>query len=238
MSEVTSSSDVVISIGAYDSIKINTLMSVWNMIGECAKRKIRVRLHATGGANICINRINGVKRAQEDGANFVFFVDSDMLFDPLTLVRLMGHDLDIVAGVYFGKSQPYVPIAAKYVDPNDPDQGYDVLTEIPEGGKMMSIDGVGGGCLLVKTRVFDYIDKPWFSFSGRAGKDYPLGEDYWFCRLAKDKGYTVWLDTGCLCGHIGEKTYTINDFLWQKMLDAKKYGNPQTSEGGIILATG
>jgi len=234
--EVVGNSDVVLSIGAYDSIKVNCLMSVWNLIGECAKRNIRVRLHVTGGANICINRINGVRQAQLDGSKYVFFVDSDMVFDPKTLLRLMEHDLDIVSGVYFGKSSPFVPIAATFKDPEDPSAGYNHFLDIHEDGRLVEVDGVGGGCLLVKTVVFDYLEKPWFTFGANPGKDEPIGEDYWFCRIAKEKGYKVWLDTGCLCGHLGEKTYTINDHIWAMEMLKRKRESPTSTEGGIILA--
>jgi hypothetical protein len=36
-----------------------------------------------------------------------------------------------------------------------------------------------------------------------------LGEDYWFCHLARKAGIPIWLDTKCIVGHVGDIVYPI-----------------------------
>lgn len=36
-----------------------------------------------------------------------------------------------------------------------------------------------------------------------------VGEDYWFCDLAREAGFTIWLDAGMMMGHTGQTTIPI-----------------------------
>jgi len=39
------------------------------------------------------------------------------------------------------------------------------------------------------------------------------GEDYAFCNAAKKVGFSVYLDTGCYIGHVGDTSYDVRDWL-------------------------
>jgi len=53
--------------------------------------------------------------------------------------------------------------------------------------------------LLVKTRVFGKLDKPYFRF----GK---LGEDFDFCQRAVNAGFDIWVDQDVPVGHLAIMT--------------------------------
>lgn len=204
--------DVVVSLPCYDSYKRDMIRTLIDMLAYSAMQGVKWQGHFCGGSNICINRIDAVYQARETQASWILFIDSDMAIPVDLMTRLVSHDVDIVSGVYFGKVRPFMPIVARWTDPTDHSRGYTPLRDIPDTDQLMEVDGVGGGCLLVKTEVFDKIPEPFFEFKGPVGQKYPYGEDWTFCQKAQDAGYKIWCDPLSKCGHIGDATYTVNHF--------------------------
>jgi hypothetical protein len=60
--------------------------------------------------------------------------------------------------------------------------------------------------MLVDTGVFKLIDMPWFFFKSLGGNAF-MGEDYWFCERAKEKGIEIWCDPTIAVGHLGTYQY-------------------------------
>lgn len=52
-------------------------------------------------------RNNGVELARSFGADFIFFLDSDMLFPPTALFRFLLHGKDIVGATYTKRVAPF-----------------------------------------------------------------------------------------------------------------------------------
>ncbi len=50
-----------------------------------------------------------------------------------------------------------------------------------------------------------------------------VGEDYYFCELARDHGFKVYVDTAVHIGHLGEIAFTLEHYLdYKDQTDAKK----------------
>jgi GT2 family glycosyltransferase len=107
-----------------------------------------------------------------------------------TLVKLIEHDKPIVSARAHRRVKPFDPC---FYIKGEPYHDY------PYG--LIEVDSVGMACCLIKREVFESIDQPWF---------YPLenkGEDFSFCKRAKDKGYPIFVDTNIEAGHIGTVVY-------------------------------
>lgn len=136
--------------------------------------------------------------------DYMMWFDSDMVFSPDTLHKLLADDKDIVSGIYFKRNPPYSPVFYDRMD-GDLESGlrfYDATT-YPEG--VFEVAGIGFGCVLMKTDVlFDVCGKfgDWFSPIGKCG------EDLSFCYRAQACGYKIWLDSRVKCGHDGRLTVT------------------------------
>ena len=65
-----------------------------------------------------------------------------------------------------------------------------------ELGGIMEVGALPGGCLLVKVSVFDDMGQLPFQTPAHFEDAEPWieGEDYFFCRMAREAGYQVWLD--------------------------------------------
>ena len=140
------------------------------------------------------------KQALKMGADYAMWFDSDMVFEPDTMIKLLKDDKDIVSGMYFRRSPPYTLVAFGECDVQNRKW---TDAEIPT--ELAKVGGVGFGCVLMKTEVLFEVAsrfKTWFD---------PLngfGEDLSFCWRAKECGFDVWLDPQVSCGHIGHIVVT------------------------------
>jgi len=126
----------------------------------------------------------------------LFFIDSDMLFQPEVLDKLIADDKDIVGAQYNRRvDKEGVPVVAtRYqLNPND---------QLPQ--RVFKNYAVATGCVLIKREVFNKIPKPWF-FHGT--EESPRGEDIYWCEKCIKNGFEIFIDGSLKVGHCGEKIY-------------------------------
>ena len=124
---------------------------------------------------------------------WLLMLDTDLNFDPdicARLVRLMMlHDLDVVTGVYCFKSPPHTPVIYYW---NEETERTEMIGEWEnedptQRAELFPIGSAGGGCLLIRRRVFDRIrdelgDKPFDRMPAKNWKSATHGEDHSFFR--------------------------------------------------------
>lgn len=158
------------------------------------------------GPYIHDNRNAICQEALNRNCSHVFFVDYDMWIPGDTLIKLLAHDKDIVAGYYNMRKLPLVS-TTKLRDPfHNPVEA----VSVPKPDHIFEAWATGTGCMLIKTGVFRKIDKPWFNVAYEDKKDPQgglVGEDMWFCRQAQRKGIKVWVDPTIPIRHLGEYPY-------------------------------
>lgn len=141
------------------------------------------------------------------GADYVLWLDSDMVFEPDILKRLMAWDRDIVSGLYFRRVPPFSPVAFDKLDIQGNHCDHHNIDEVPEG--LTEVEGIGFGCVLMKSKVlFDVLAVHQDLFSPIGG----VGEDLSFCHRARSIGYHIYLDPSIKCGHVGHYIITENFF--------------------------
>lgn len=146
------------------------------------------------------------------GADYTMWFDSDMIFEPDTMLKLLEHDAPIVSGAYFRRSPPYSLVAFDKCDTENR-----VWSDLPLPTDTVKCGGVGFGCVLVKTDVlFDVAArfKTWFEpMNG-------FGEDLSFCWRARQCGYDILLDPSVSCGHVGQ--IVVNQDFYKTFNGGKK----------------
>lgn len=151
------------------------------------------------GTPIDMARNEIVRSALDAKVDWIFFLDVDVTPPPDIITRLMGHNLPIVSGLYFTRAPPIEPTVWREVPPS----GKAPIQFNP--GEMVKADFIGMGCCLVHTSVFKNISKPYFewtlSFENPEDMTKGRSEDFEFCRKAREKGYTIWVDTSLQCKH-------------------------------------
>jgi len=148
-------------------------------------------------------RNNGVEIARGFGADYIFFLDSDMLFPSTALFRLLLHRKDIVGATYTKRVAPFDILGTK-------------LAEQPAvlSGDLLEMQRIPTGCLLIKMDVFEKLSKPYFRFDVDAQGSI-VGEDYVFCDRAREAGFRIWCDAVMSreIGHIGQSVHRLPELV-------------------------
>ena len=164
-----------------------------------------------------------VWNAANENATHLMMIDSDMVFPPDGIDRLLKHDVDIVGGLYYGRMHPKA--MAFYKNPDGTVTNFD--PKQPPG--LYEVDFVATGFMLINMRVFTKLEPPFFTFTynpeffglRNQGMLTPTGEDSYFCLTAKEAGYKVFVDNTIQLGHVGQRMYTRRD--WEAYQTDKEF---------------
>lgn len=127
--------------------------------------------------------------AQNIGAEYMLWLDSDIAFPATTALRLLAHKEPVVAANYVRRQMPAKGVAYPKIGDWENPLPFESTNEL------IPVEGIGMGCMLVKTSILDEIPKPWFEFHYTAESNDHLGEDMDFCMKMAEAGYTVKVDT-------------------------------------------
>ena len=135
-------------------------------------------------------------------ADYVFWLDSDMVFEPDILTRLIedykAGKGDIISGLYFRRVSPFTPVIFDTLDITDTRATWKAPKDVPEG--ITEVGGIGFGCVLMDVQVLmDVFAKFGNAFTPITG----LGEDLSFCWRARQCGYKIVVDPAVSLGHVG-----------------------------------
>ncbi len=156
---------------------------------------------ATQGYHIAENRNYIANKAVSLNCDYIFTVDDDMIFPPDTLEKMLAHKKDIVGVAY----HPRFETDQKNEKPLDKTH---ILTLKEEGKKeLFECEAVGTGVMLIDTKLFHFLDRPWFKITNHETGYTTQGENCWFSEQVRKAGFKVWCDPLLDIGHIGQKIY-------------------------------
>jgi len=176
-------------------------------------RKPNGSLAVKGDSSLKAASINeGVHKALLFGAEWLFLMDVDQLFPPLTIPRLLEtakkHEAKIVSVLYHIARAPYAPVAG-WVKKVGEEDGYVNSKDMPWrdyyaplGKGVVEVDWAGSGGLLIHRDVLQAISWPPFMDEWQPNKGYrKTGHDIAFCRRAKEAGFKIYVDTAVCTPH-------------------------------------
>jgi hypothetical protein len=140
----------------------------------------------------------------------LFFCDDDVTVQADVLEALVNLDADIAVGCYpsyklvRGGGPMAVPYLTVKKDGQWVPQGFDGVAEV---------DGAGTGCMLIKRKVLEAIDFPWFVWRERLsdGRMQTASDDIDFCDRAIALGFRILAHGNVRCGH--NKTVDMASFI-------------------------
>lgn len=188
-----------LAVGIPNSGSIRTL-TVFSLIQALKQLDCEYDLIFKEGSILHWNREYIVKLAIERGCTHVLFVDSDMAFEKDTITRLIDKNKDIIGVHYNLRKDP--PTTTVHMDKEKKAR---VAIDHPDG--LLTCDAVGTGLLLVNLDVFKKLSHPWFFWESDGNGEVVMGEDYWFCKKAREAGFDVWVDLTIPVKHIGDKLF-------------------------------
>jgi hypothetical protein len=127
--------------------------------------------------------------------------------------KILESDKDIVSGLYFNEKM--VPMFSVAVD--------DAAAEIDrilKSSKEEEIFAAGFGFIAMKQGVFENMKRPWFEslFEKMVSEDnekeifIPYGEDFSWCKKAKQSGFTIYLDPTVKLSHYKKVKVRLDNY--------------------------
>lgn len=163
------------------------------------------------GSLVYDSRNHLAKQAVKMEADYIFWLDSDMVFEPDVLLKMLAtmeadENINVLSGIYYRRQKPFSPVLFERLRIDEETYFCDFrnMNTYPED-KIFEAEGIGFGCVLMKADVLlelaaDYQD--WFSPIGR------VGEDLSFCWRARKSGYKIHVDPSIQLGHCGHQIIT------------------------------
>ena len=152
------------------------------------------------------------ERAVASGADYVLWIDSDMVFPSDLLVDLLEdmEGRDIVSAICHMRRPPYRPCLYKTLKRGlTPDENQtEHYDDYPKDG-IFQVDGCGFGCVMVRGSVLRaVIEKYHQCFAPLPG----VGEDLSFCLRARACGFDIHADPKLQVGHKASTIVTGDTF--------------------------
>lgn len=228
---------VAIGIPTYDgNVSMPTMTCLLRDTLALLPHKIVLSIIASSnGTYISHSRNEIVDRfLQNKEINDLIFIDSDMEWESGALLKLLSFDTDIVGGAYRRKNDKIEDYCVSFLD-------QDELWADAQG--LIPVAGLPTGFMRIRRKVFsrlikDLLVAPYreqgglrlinnFFYQQHIGSDF-FGEDYMFCKLARDSGYKIMLAPEMQINHIGRQSYNGHVGNWlRSKLSTKENGNGQ-----------
>src|SRR5215831_3957474 len=139
-----------------------------------------------------------IEAAIENNCSHILFIDDDMAYKPDALMKLLEHDVDIVSGLYLSRAYPHAPLAFDLAA----EDGSACPVYLMGGEKRLTpIVAAGFGFLLVNTRIFQFLEKPYVRLGELDSEQWC--DDIGFFNRVRKAGIQSFVDFECLIGHIG-----------------------------------
>jgi hypothetical protein len=157
------------------------------------------------GSVIAQQRNTLVQEALDAKATHILWLDSDMHVPSGTAIKLLEHKKHIVAAAYSTRVPPYKSVGFNNAD--------DIEDRFSATHGLHKVYAVGMGCMLVDTKVYSYIGKPWHHYHYNKDTDNLSGEDIYFCDAAGNAGFDVYIDAELSheVAHYGTKSFRLKD---------------------------
>jgi hypothetical protein len=185
----TKKSKLAVCIPCRDTLHSAHAMSLAEMVKFNTMNDIDTHVFMDASTILLTQRERLATMALELGAEYTLWLDSDIVFPATTAVRLMAHEENIVAANYIRRQLPAKGVAYETIGDWENPLPFDVYDDLVE------VEGVGMGCMLVKTEIFEELSKPWFEFGWSPESNDFLGEDMIFCQKVAAQGYSIKIDT-------------------------------------------
>jgi hypothetical protein len=144
--------------------------------------------------------------------NKIFWIDSDISWDPLDFISLYQSDKDIISGVYVNnKGLPMFTQLESQLDIS--------VLDMCKYKDVFEISAAGFGFIVIKNGIYEVMERPWFEsiYQEIQNEDksktmrIPFGEDYSWCYRARHHGYKIFLDPKVKVNHNKKVSLTIKE---------------------------
>ena len=212
---------VYIAMPCYDTVKINTMISMVKLIAALTKAGINVDVNTMKSPYVAYARNILTARFMQSDKDYLLFVDADVEFEPECPLRMLVAQKDIVCTPYRIKTND--PSVVKYTTTVRDNSNVPILP-----GGVVEIHQGPAGMMLIHRKVFEKLmkDRPDLEIDVHQHKDlFPkdlkifsfwdctfnkgkwTGDDIAFCDLARENGFKLYANIESTMVHHGGYGY-------------------------------
>jgi len=200
----------MIAVPCMDQVQTEFCQSLFNLqrVGNVYVKLLQCSLLVKSRTDLAL-------MAVQEKADYILWIDSDMVFPDTLLIDLMKDiedgKKDIVAGLCHMRKEPYKPVLWSKLRQGltAMENESECLVDYPRDG-LFEVEGCGFGCIMMKTEVIAAVrDKYGDLFGHLPG----YGEDLSFCIRARGCGYRIWADPKIQVGH--KSSIIVDDSVFQ-----------------------
>jgi hypothetical protein len=126
---------------------------------------------------------------------YLMMLDSDVMFPPQIVEKLLKHDKPIVGGYYLSKATQHLPVVVNFQGEGE-DGLYHWENRKEPGEGLEQVDGTGAGCWLMRHDVAEALGENPYSHD-------KCGEDLMVCKKLMDLKIPLYVDWSIRCAHLG-----------------------------------
>jgi GT2 family glycosyltransferase len=156
----------------------------------------------------------------ESGCEWLLMVDNDMAapVDLLDMLDRVDDTMDIVVPKFYSLGDAGLFVCWRSLE------GYmtPAVEKVHAEDEWIELSNAGSGCMFIRRRVFEVVQRPWFSFVYDEQGEMVVTEDYYLCLKARDAGCRVYGNLNFEVDHF--KTVSLCAFKTAVVLDRM---NPQ-----------
>lgn len=149
------------------------------------------------------------KIAVQENYDFLFFIDSDMEWEPEHFFNILNRPEPVVGGVAVKKTDKYEGYAVKIIEKQ---------LKKSQDGKLIEVDGIGTGFMKLSNFAFKKLWEMSETYYANNEENRMvcnvivengelISEDYVICKKWKSLGYKLWIDPSETISHMGNKKF-------------------------------
>lgn len=182
-------SKLAICIPCRDTLHSAHSLSLIELVKFNTLNGIETQVFMDGSTVLLTQREHLADQAVDYNSEYTLWLDSDITFPSTLAVKLLKHNQNFVACNYVKRTPPHKGVAyEKMYDWNNP-----LSFEFRDS--LIKIEGIGLGCVLMKTDIFKKLTKPYFDFKYNSTTNDWLGEDMVLCEKIRQLGIELFVDS-------------------------------------------
>ena len=208
---------IYIAMACYDSVKINTMLSITRLVKEFTKAGLEWQIETVKSPYVSKARNALTALFLRSKYDYLLFIDADVEFNPEAVIRMLVTKKDIILTPYrvkFPQDVNFTKYSVSFPD----DKNVSILP-----GDLVEISEGPAGLMLIHRKVFEFLmdscprlkiqhpfkkesDPYLYNFWDTTfDMDQGLwrGEDISFCRLARDYGFKIYANIKSQTTHHG-----------------------------------
>ena len=213
---------IYIAMACYDSVKINTMLSVTRLVKEFTKAGLEWQIETVKSPYVSKARNALTALFLRSKYDYLLFIDADVEFNPEAVIRMLVTKKDIILTPYrvkFSQDVNFTKYSVSFPDDKN-------VTILP--GDLVEISEGPAGLMLIHRKVFEFLmdscprlkikhpfkkesDPYLYNFWDTTfdlDRGLWRGEDISFCRLARDYGFKIYANIKSRITHHGSYGWT------------------------------